>query len=89
MIEVMGEFLADGDVCADAPIKEIVGMSDQQSLQSGRQKVDFVEDMGAELQVNADPPRQGFARPKKRPEHGNQYYFKSHQAPCRLFHLKE
>ncbi|GAB7028323.1 hypothetical protein JCM15764A_35710 [Geotalea toluenoxydans] len=56
----MGEFLADGDVCGDAAVEEIIGKFTDNGCHGRLQCLKVVEYGGAQLQVNSGTPGECF-----------------------------
>ena len=59
VLQVVSEFLAEGDVGADAAVEEVLRPGLQQLLHLGRQELEIFQDVGADLQMHAHPPGPG------------------------------
>ena len=77
MLQVMGVFLAESDVGADAAIQIVMRIGGQQRLQMGRQQRQAFEQPGADLEMNADPPCPGVRgeQPGDEQQQKNQKWF--------------
>ena len=80
MVEVVGEFFAQGDVGTDAAVEKILGVRREQRLKRAGQGLRVGEDLGADLQMNTDAPGQSLLGHGDQ-DQGQTTYEKSHGLP--------